>query len=101
MVSNPDILLELGKRKKRKKKPLLVGFAAESRNHLAEGKGKLKNKNLDMIVINDIKGRQTGFGVDTNQITLVDKSGQAEKLPLLSKEECADIIWDRALSLLG
>ena len=101
MVSNPDILLELGKRKKRKKKPLLVGFAAESRNHLAEGKRKLKNKNLDMIVINDIKGRQTGFGGDTNQITLVDKSGQADRLPLLSKEECADIIWDRALSLLG
>jgi len=101
MVLNPDILLELGKRKKRKKRPLLVGFAAESTNHLAEGKRKLKNKNLDMIVINDIKGRQTGFGGDTNQITLVDKSGQAEKLPLLSKEECADIIWDRALSLLG
>ncbi|MBE9519996.1 MAG: bifunctional phosphopantothenoylcysteine decarboxylase/phosphopantothenate--cysteine ligase CoaBC [Proteobacteria bacterium] len=101
MVPNPDILLEMGKRKKRKKKPLLVGFAAESRNHLAEGKRKLKNKNLDMIVINDIKGCQTGFGSDTNQITLVDKSGQTEKLPLLSKEECADIIWDRSLSLLG
>jgi len=99
MVSNPDILLELGKRKKRKKKPFLVGFAAESKNHLAEGKRKLKNKNLDMIVINDIIGRQTGFGVDTNQITLVDKTGKADKLPLLSKEECADSIWDRILSL--
>ena len=99
MVSNPDILLELGKRKKRKKKPFLVGFAAESKNHLAEGKRKLKNKNLDMIVINDIIGRQTGFGVDTNQITLVDKTGKADKLPLLSKEECADSIWDRILLL--
>ena len=101
MVSNPDILLELGKRKKRKKKPFLVGFAAESKNHLAEGKRKLKNKNLDMIVINDIIGRQTGFGVDTNQITLVDKTGKADKLPLLSKEQCADSIWDRILSLMG
>jgi len=101
MVSNPDILLELGKRKKRKKKPFLVGFAAESKNHLAEGKRKLKNKNLDMIVINDILGRQTGFGVDTNQITLVDKTGKADKLPLLSKEQCADSIWDRILSLMG
>jgi len=101
MVSNPDILFELGKMKKRKKRPFLVGFAAESKNHLAEGKRKLKNKNLDMIVINDILGRQTGFGVDTNQITLVDKTGKADKLPLLSKEECADSIWDRILSLMG
>jgi len=101
MVSNPDILLELGKMKKRKKRPFLVGFAAESKNHLAEGKRKLKNKNLDMIVINDILGRQTGFGVDTNQITLVDKTGKADKLPLLSKEQCADSIWDRILSLMG
>ena len=101
MVSNPDILLELGKRKKRKKRPFLVGFAAESKNHLAEGKRKLKNKHLDMIVINDILGRQTGFGVDTNQVTLVDKTGKADKLPLLSKEECADSIWDRILSLMG
>jgi phosphopantothenoylcysteine decarboxylase/phosphopantothenate--cysteine ligase len=100
MVANRDILKELGKRKKQKKKPFLVGFAAESKNHLVEGKRKLKDKNLDLIVINDIAGQQTGFGVATNQITLVDKANTADKLPLLSKDECSDMIWDRVISLL-
>jgi phosphopantothenoylcysteine decarboxylase/phosphopantothenate--cysteine ligase len=100
MVANQDILHELGKRKKQKKKPFLVGFAAESKKHLAEGKRKLKDKNLDLIVINDIAGQQTGFGVDTNQLTLVDRANNVDKLPLLSKEECSDVIWDRVLSLM-
>jgi phosphopantothenoylcysteine decarboxylase/phosphopantothenate--cysteine ligase len=100
MVTNQDILHELGKRKKQKKKPFLVGFAAESKKHLAEGKRKLKDKNLDLIVINDIAGQQTGFGVDTNQLTLVDRANNVDKLPLLSKEECSDMIWDRVLSLM-
>jgi phosphopantothenoylcysteine decarboxylase/phosphopantothenate--cysteine ligase len=100
MVANQDILLELGKRKKRNKRPFLVGFAAESKSHLSEGKRKLKDKNLDLIVINDIGGHQTGFGVNTNQITLVDPGGKVDKLPLLSKEECGNMIWDRVVSLM-
>jgi len=99
MVANQDILLELGKRKK-KKKPFLVGFAAESKNHLAEGKRKLKDKNLDLIVINDIAGQQTGFGVDTNQLTIVDTNNKVDELPLMSKEECSNMIWDRVISLM-
>ena len=100
MVPNPDILKELGKRKDKTKRPLLVGFAAESSDHLEEGKRKLKEKNLDLIVINDIIGSDTGFGTDTNQVNLIDRDYQLEKLPLLSKEECAFIIWDKIVKLL-
>lgn len=101
LVPNPDILKELGKRKEKKKQPLLVGFAAESNNHLEEGKRKLKEKNLDLIVINDILGSDTGFGSDTNRVSLIDKDYQLERLPLLSKEECASMIWDKVVKLTG
>jgi phosphopantothenoylcysteine decarboxylase/phosphopantothenate--cysteine ligase len=100
MVPNPDILKELGKRKDKTKCPLLVGFAAESSDHLEEGKRKLKEKNLDLIVINDIIGKDTGFGTDTNQVNLIDRDYQLEKLPILTKEECAYIIWDKIVKLL-
>jgi phosphopantothenoylcysteine decarboxylase/phosphopantothenate--cysteine ligase len=100
IVPNPDILKELGKRKKKKKQPLLVGFAAESKDHLEEGKRKLKEKNLDLIVINDIIGPDTGFGADTNQVSLVDRDYKLKKLPLLSKEECASIILDKIVKLV-
>lgn len=100
MVSNPDILKELGKRKENSNRPLLVGFAAESSDHLEEGKRKLNEKNLDLIVINDILGTDTGFGTDTNQVNLIDRDYQLEKLPLLSKEECASMIWDKIVRLL-
>ena len=101
IVLNPDILKELGKQKNKKNKPLLVGFAAESNNHLEEGKRKLKEKNLDLIVINDIIGKDTGFGSDTNQVSLIDRDYQLEKLPLLSKEECASIILDKIVKLIN
>ena len=100
LVPNPDILKELGNRKKQESRPLLVGFAAESREHLEEGKRKLKEKNLDLIVINDIIGPGTGFGSDTNQVSLMDRDYNIEKLPLLSKEECAYLILDTIVKLI-
>lgn len=100
MVPNPDILKKLGSRKKKNKRPLLVGFAAESKDHLEEGQRKLKEKNLDLIVINDILGEDTGFGSNTNQVSLIDRDYQLERLPLLSKEVCADMIWDKIVRLL-
>ena len=96
----PDILKELGSRKKKGKHPLLVGFAAESSDHLAEGERKLQQKNLDLIVINDITGSDTGFEADTNQITILDKEGGLEKLRLMSKDECGSRILDRVAALL-
>lgn len=100
LVPNPDILKELGMRKENTKSPLLVGFAAESSDHLEEGKRKLKEKNLDLIVVNDIISSETGFGADTNQVSLIDRDYQLEKSPLLNKEECANVIWDKIAKLL-
>ncbi len=100
LKANPDILKKLGRKKKKDTRPLLVGFAAESTHHIEEGRRKLKEKNLDLIVINDIIGKDTGFGAETNQVNLIDRDYQLEKLPLLSKEECADMIWDKVVKLL-
>ncbi|UCD65343.1 MAG: bifunctional phosphopantothenoylcysteine decarboxylase/phosphopantothenate--cysteine ligase CoaBC [Deltaproteobacteria bacterium] len=100
LLPNPDILKELGRKKNNDKRPLLIGFAAESNDHIEEGQRKLKEKNLDLIVINDIIGKDTGFAADTNQVNLIDRDYQLETLPLLSKEECADMIWDKVVKLL-
>lgn len=96
LVKNIDILAELGKN--RVSGQVLVGFAAESHDHVREGQRKLKEKNLDLIVVNDILGNRTGFDVETNQVTLISRSASQE-LPLLSKEETANRIWDAVLAL--
>ncbi len=93
---NPDILAALGKSKD--KGTILVGFAAESNNHQAEGRRKLEQKKADLIVVNDILRPETGFDVDTNQVILVDAGG-SKQLPLMSKEETANRIWDHILTL--
>jgi phosphopantothenoylcysteine decarboxylase / phosphopantothenate---cysteine ligase len=101
LAANRDILADLGSlRKESDWLPLLVGFAAESRDHLAEGRQKLLRKNLDLIAVNDILAADAGFGVDTNRILLIDRTGDCEEIPLLSKEKTADRIWDRVASLL-
>lgn len=98
---NPDILQELGLRRERGQKPnILVGFAAESRDLLEEGRRKLAEKRLDLIAINDIKTEGAGFEVETNRITLLDRDGTAEELPLLTKEETSHRIWDTVVRLL-
>jgi len=78
-----DILAELGQKKGNK---ILIGFAAESENLIPNAKKKLKDKNLDLILANDIK---TGFGTDTIQVTMITKNGRYEELPLLPKKETA------------
>ena len=97
-VRTTDILAELGRRKTERQ--VLVGFAAESRSHLEEGQRKLLEKNLDMIVVNDILGKDSGFDVNTNQVTIIERD-QSFGLPVLSKESTADRIWDEVLRLLG
>jgi len=98
LKQTPDILAQLGQRKE-KEHFLLVGFAAESRDHRAAGEKKLSQKNLDLIAINDISGEDTGFETDTNQVTLLDKNGFTD-LPLTSKEATANLILDRVATLL-
>jgi len=94
LVRTPDILGEV------KGNFIKVGFAAESDDLVANAKKKLAKKNLDLIVANDITAKDSGFSVDTNKVTLIDKKGKAEKLPLMSKREVADKILDRVVGML-
>jgi phosphopantothenoylcysteine decarboxylase/phosphopantothenate--cysteine ligase len=89
---NPDILKELGRRKKEGQ--ILVGFAAESSRLELEGRKKLEAKNLDMIAVNNINSDSTGFEVDNNQVLLLTVEG-TETLPFTSKDHTADLILDR------
>jgi phosphopantothenoylcysteine decarboxylase/phosphopantothenate--cysteine ligase len=83
---NPDILASLGKKKDDR---VLVGFAAESEDLRENARKKLKVKNLDFIVANDITRPDSGFGSDTNIVTIIYPDGRAEELPLMSKHEVA------------
>jgi phosphopantothenoylcysteine decarboxylase/phosphopantothenate--cysteine ligase len=93
---NPDILLELGKRKSRGQ--ILVGFAAESQHLQEAGKNKLLKKNLDLIAVNDISGRDTGFESATNQVLLISPK-KTTHLPFASKQHTADLIWNEIILL--
>jgi phosphopantothenoylcysteine decarboxylase/phosphopantothenate--cysteine ligase len=80
---------------KRRKKAIIVGFALETDDVVANARKKLQEKLLDLIVVNDATETGAGFGVDTNRVTLIDRAGAEEILPLLSKAEVADAILDR------
>jgi phosphopantothenoylcysteine decarboxylase/phosphopantothenate--cysteine ligase len=92
-----DILRELGQHKNGK---VLVGFAAETENHVQHGLEKLKGKNLDLIVINPASGPDSAFDSDMNHATLIDASGRIEEIPLVTKRVMADKILDRVVQLL-
>lgn len=77
-----------------------VGFAAESRDLEENARDKLQRKGLDLIVANDVTSPGSGFGSDTNQVVILDASGGAERLPLLSKYEVAHRVLDRIVPLL-
>jgi phosphopantothenoylcysteine decarboxylase / phosphopantothenate---cysteine ligase len=98
LTHNPDILASLAAIKTRQ---VMVGFAAETHDILGHAQQKLERKHLDLIVANDVSAPDSGFAVDTNQVTLIHRSGEAESLPLLSKEEVADRVLDRVAVLLA
>ncbi|MEN1934370.1 bifunctional phosphopantothenoylcysteine decarboxylase/phosphopantothenate--cysteine ligase CoaBC [Paenibacillus sp. 102] len=81
-----DILKTLGEKKEHQ---LLVGFAAETTNIEEYATKKLREKNADMIVANDVKAQGAGFGTDTNIVTMYRKDGEVIRLPLLTKKEVA------------
>ncbi|HEX74925.1 MAG TPA: bifunctional phosphopantothenoylcysteine decarboxylase/phosphopantothenate--cysteine ligase CoaBC [Dehalococcoidia bacterium] len=95
LVRTADILSEV------KGDFLKVGFAAESQDIVASARQKLENKQLDLIVANDITDADSGFGADTNKVTLIDRDGKVDSLPLLTKREVADKILDKVVELLG
>ena len=77
-----------------------VGFSAESEDLLANAKAKLQNKDLDLIVANDITEPGSGFGAETNKVALIGRDLQVEELPLMSKYEVGNRVLDRVRSLL-
>jgi phosphopantothenoylcysteine decarboxylase/phosphopantothenate--cysteine ligase len=92
-----DILFELGQKKKGQ---ILIGFAAETERVDVYAQGKLKKKNADMIVANNVTSEGAGFGTDTNIVTLFKKDGTSEELPLMSKKDVAGKILEEAAILL-
>jgi phosphopantothenoylcysteine decarboxylase/phosphopantothenate--cysteine ligase len=92
-----DILEELGKKKGGR---ILVGFAAETENLVPHAKKKLTEKNLDLIVVNDVTKPGAGFAADTNQVIILYATGEEKDLPLISKEEVSQQILDDVVKLL-
>ncbi len=78
---------------------IVVGFAAETTEVLAGAERKLREKQLDLIVANDVSRPDAGFAADTNAVTLIDREGNREKLPLLSKDEVAERVVERVVAL--
>ncbi|WP_067621311.1 bifunctional phosphopantothenoylcysteine decarboxylase/phosphopantothenate--cysteine ligase CoaBC [Alicyclobacillus acidiphilus] len=89
-VQTPDILATVSRQ--RNKGQTIVGFAAETNDVIRYGAEKLNEKGLDLIVINDVSQQGAGFDVDTNQVTLMTKSGGVSTLPLMAKSSVADRI---------
>lgn len=92
-----DILKKIGRKKGRR---TIIGFAAETGQGTKKAKAKLKEKNLDFIVLNDITKKGAGFDVDTNIVTIIDKKNTLD-YPLMKKDEVADIILDKILQISG
>ena len=81
-----------------KKQQFLVGFAAETQNLLENAANKVKKKNLDMIVANDVSLKGAGFNTDTNIVKFLYPDGTVEALEILSKDEVASILLDRVMT---
>ncbi|WAW14237.1 bifunctional phosphopantothenoylcysteine decarboxylase/phosphopantothenate--cysteine ligase CoaBC [Peptostreptococcus equinus] len=95
---NKDVAMELGKIKENQ---VLIGFAAETNDVLENAKKKIKKKNLNFIVANDLTKSGAGFGTDTNIVKIIDVHGNIEEFPKLLKEEVGNIILDKALKELN
>ena len=86
----PDILATLGQEKRNGQ--ILVGFAMETDDGLANARHKLEQKNLDWIVLNNLREAGAGFGTGTNRVTLIHRNGSHETLPLMPKSEVAEAL---------
>jgi phosphopantothenoylcysteine decarboxylase/phosphopantothenate--cysteine ligase len=95
----PDLLAEVAGSAPRPDAPILVGFAAET-GGIERAADKLRAKGVDLLVANDVAEAGSGFGTETNRVTILDRAGAADALPLLSKREVADRILDRVARAL-
>jgi phosphopantothenoylcysteine decarboxylase / phosphopantothenate---cysteine ligase len=93
-----DIAGTLGRLKKSSQ--ILAGFALETQNAIENATEKLRQKNLDMIVLNSLEEEGAGFGYDTNKITIIDRNNIINKFELKSKVEAAKDILDKIVSMM-
>jgi phosphopantothenoylcysteine decarboxylase/phosphopantothenate--cysteine ligase len=105
LEATPDLLAETAERVKvaagaSGRRPVLVGFAAEV-GGLDRAPEKLRSKGVDMLVANDVTEEGSGFGTDTNKVTIYATDAQPEQLPMLSKREVAELLLDRVVIRLG
>ena len=98
LVENPDILKEVAKKKK---KQIVVGFAAETENLVENGQKKLHSKKLDMLIANDVSNPNSTFNSDTNQIRIITPDKISDVLPIASKDEVAHYILDEIVGLIS
>jgi phosphopantothenoylcysteine decarboxylase/phosphopantothenate--cysteine ligase len=94
---NPDIIAEVGKKKKNR---ILVGFAVETENLMENARNKLREKNMDIIVANDVTKEGAGFGFDTNIVKILSADGKIDEVPLMNKMEAADRILNRIKTVI-
>lgn len=92
-----DILKAIGEN--RKKNQFLCGFSMETENLIENSREKLKKKNMDMIVANNLLDKDAGFGTDTNLVTFITKD-ETQQLPLMTKEEVGSAIFDKYLKMI-
>ncbi|MFH1859697.1 MAG: bifunctional phosphopantothenoylcysteine decarboxylase/phosphopantothenate--cysteine ligase CoaBC [bacterium] len=97
MQQTPDILRDVAANKGNK---IMVGFAAESHDLIENAVKKLREKNLDFIVANDISRKDIGFGADQNEVIIIDKDGRQEIVPLFTKDKIAECIMNRIVEVL-
>ncbi|MGD0279800.1 MAG: bifunctional phosphopantothenoylcysteine decarboxylase/phosphopantothenate--cysteine ligase CoaBC [Smithella sp.] len=95
---NPDIIAEIGKNKGSR---VLVGFAMETQNLLVNAAAKLKEKNMDLIIANNLKEDGAGFRTDTNIITIIDRTGKSESFGKMTKIEAAGEILNRVKKIIN
>lgn len=99
LEGTPDVLAVT--RPQRAPGSVVIGFALETGDGLARARQKLEDKDLDLIVVNDATEPGAGFDVETNRVTLIDREGKAEELPLLAKTDVAEAILDRVHPLIA
>ncbi len=98
LTENPDVASET--RALRKTESVSVGFALETESLVENARAKLESKGFDLVVANDAEAEGAGFEVDTNRVWLIGTDAEAEELPLLSKDEVAEVILDRVCGIV-
>jgi phosphopantothenoylcysteine decarboxylase/phosphopantothenate--cysteine ligase len=96
LTPNPDILARINALPGRR---LLVGFAAETRDLIANARRKLQAKGVHLMIANDVTAPDAGFDVDTNVVTVIDRGGGIERLEKMSKDDVAGVVFDRVVKL--